>query len=338
MDKLLTIVVPTYNMQDYLHQCLNSLIVSSELMDQLEVLVINDGSTDNSSAIAHEYEAKYPETFKAIDKENGGHGSCCDLGLYDARGKYYKVLDADDWLVNLECFLSTLKETKADIVFTQCIRSYHDSGKNELVPCVVPASENEHLLDELTVQDVEAEPMFCNLWYATYRTALLKPFYPLFSREKIYTDVILFAAPFMLSETYLSLDLPLYTYRLNRPGQSVDKSVENKNRDVIVKTLSHMLSFVMVHYDSMGSSNRREVVDFIVSKKKGYWITSMAGVLPYRVCKRQMAFMRDKVLRFCPVNLQSSNGKLYLSTPFFVYWNIARCYKYIQTFLHKIAK
>lgn len=69
MEKILTIVIPTYNMQDYLRRCLDSLIVPEEQMKQLEVLVVNDGSKDNSSAIAHEYQDKYPGTFRVIDKE-----------------------------------------------------------------------------------------------------------------------------------------------------------------------------------------------------------------------------------------------------------------------------
>lgn len=85
MQKLLTIVIPTYNMQDYLPRCLDSLVLyDGALMEQLEVLVINDGSKDNSSAIAHEYEAKFPNTFRVIDKENGNYGSCINRGLKEA--------------------------------------------------------------------------------------------------------------------------------------------------------------------------------------------------------------------------------------------------------------
>ena len=102
MIKLLTIVIPTYNMEAYLNRCLDSLLVSDEQMQLLEVLVINDGSKDNSSAIAHEYEAKYPNTFRVIDKENGNYGSCVNRGLKEASGKYIKVLDADDWFDTTE--------------------------------------------------------------------------------------------------------------------------------------------------------------------------------------------------------------------------------------------
>ena len=71
MEKTLTIVIPTYNMQDNLRRCLNSLVVPEEQMQRLEVLVMNDGSKDSSSAIAHEYQDKYPDTFRVIDKEKG---------------------------------------------------------------------------------------------------------------------------------------------------------------------------------------------------------------------------------------------------------------------------
>ena len=93
MDKILTIIIPTYNMSEYLDTCLKSLIIKSNL---LEVLIINDGSKDNSLDIAKKYEKKYPHIFRTIDKPNGNYGSCVNRGLKEATGKYVKVLDADD--------------------------------------------------------------------------------------------------------------------------------------------------------------------------------------------------------------------------------------------------
>ena len=99
MEKLLSIVVPVYNVEKYINKCLESLAVSEEQMAQLEVLVVNDGTPDNSAIMAKEFEKKYPQTFRVIDKENGGHGSCCNLGLKEAHGKYIHFLDSDDWLL-----------------------------------------------------------------------------------------------------------------------------------------------------------------------------------------------------------------------------------------------
>ena len=120
MNKLLSVVIPTYNMEAYLNRCLNSLIVPNELLELIEVLVINDGSKDDSSAIAHEYETKYPNTFRVIDKENGNYGSCINRGLKEATGKYIKVLDADDWFDTsaLSGLLYELQNYDVDMVLT----------------------------------------------------------------------------------------------------------------------------------------------------------------------------------------------------------------------------
>ena len=97
MEKILTIIIPTYNMEKYLDKCLTSLIIEDKkLMKLLEVLVVIDGAKDRSSEIGHTYQDKYPETFRVIDKENGNYGSCINRGLKEAKGKYVKVLDADD--------------------------------------------------------------------------------------------------------------------------------------------------------------------------------------------------------------------------------------------------
>ena len=117
MDKILSIIIPTYNMEKYLRKCLESLVVSEENLKCLEVLVVNDGSKDSSSLIAHEYETKYPQTFRVIDKENGNYGSCVNRGLKEAKGKYIKLLDSDDSFVNetFDEFVHFLMTEDADL-------------------------------------------------------------------------------------------------------------------------------------------------------------------------------------------------------------------------------
>ena len=100
MEKLLTVVVPVYKVEKYINKCLDSLVVPDKQMERLEVLAVNDGTPDNSALMAKEYEKKYPQTFKVIDKENGGHGSAWNRGVAEATGKYIKFLDSDDWFDN----------------------------------------------------------------------------------------------------------------------------------------------------------------------------------------------------------------------------------------------
>jgi len=96
--KILSIIVPSYNMEQYLPKCLGSLIVDDpELLQKLDVIVVNDGSTDRTSEIAHEFESRYPGVFRVIDKSNGNYGSCINAALPVVQGVYVKVLDADDW-------------------------------------------------------------------------------------------------------------------------------------------------------------------------------------------------------------------------------------------------
>ena len=117
MEKILTVVVPAYNMEAYLEYCLDSLCVGR---DDLEVLIVNDGSKDATSVIAHGYAEKFPQVFRVVDKENGNYGSCVNRGLQEARGKYIKILDADDSFdrENFGLFLDFLEETDADLVLS----------------------------------------------------------------------------------------------------------------------------------------------------------------------------------------------------------------------------
>ncbi len=96
--KKLSIIIPVYNVENYLAKCLDSVIYPD--LKGYEVIAVNDGSTDSSSNIAREYEKKYPEIIKVIDKENGGLGSARNAGLEVSQGEYVQFLDSDDWLAD----------------------------------------------------------------------------------------------------------------------------------------------------------------------------------------------------------------------------------------------
>ncbi len=134
MQKIITIVIPTYNMEKYLDKALTSLLISEENLKKVEVLIINDGSKDKSSEIGHRYEEKYPDTFKVIDKENGNYGSCVNRGLLEAKGKYIKILDADDYYdtASFEEFVVFLQDKDVDLV----VSNYRivDAEGNEIKP------------------------------------------------------------------------------------------------------------------------------------------------------------------------------------------------------------
>ena len=93
--KLLTVAIPCYNSQEYMKHAIESALVGGE---DIEILIVDDGSKDDAAMIADEFEAQYPGIIRAIHQENGGHGEAVNTGLRNAKGLYYKVLDSDDWL------------------------------------------------------------------------------------------------------------------------------------------------------------------------------------------------------------------------------------------------
>ena len=111
-QKLLTVTVPCYNSQDYMENCIESLLRGG---DRMEIIIINDGSSDRTGEIADSYVAKYPDIVRAIHQENGGHGEGINQGLAHATGKYFKVVDSDDTLSeDLPKFLDALEACEAE--------------------------------------------------------------------------------------------------------------------------------------------------------------------------------------------------------------------------------
>ena len=104
--KLLTIAVPCYNSQEYMHYCLQTLLAGGK---EVEILIINDGSKDNTARIADQYAAAYPTIIRAIHQENKGHGGAVNTGMANATGKYFKVVDSDDW-VDVRAYLKILEQ------------------------------------------------------------------------------------------------------------------------------------------------------------------------------------------------------------------------------------
>jgi len=127
MEKVLSIIIPTYNAEKFLDRGLSSMILAeAEWMDKLEVIIVNDGSPDDSVRVAQKYVDRYPNTFWILNKENGGHGSGINAGVKEAKGTYFKVIDADDWVDTgvLLKILQILEEEEPVDALVQSYRKY----------------------------------------------------------------------------------------------------------------------------------------------------------------------------------------------------------------------
>lgn len=238
MGKLLTVVIATYNMEKYLDRCLSSLIIdNTELMSELEVLVINDGSKDKSSEIAHSYEKNYPSTFRVIDKENGNYGSCINRGLKESTGKYIRTLDADDWFLteNVLSYLKFLKDNDSDLFITN-VRSVVNSSFGDSsypLPCLMTFTLDKigrNISDQLFMHSF------------TYRTDILKKLQYVQTEGISYTDTEWAFYPMFQVKTAIYYPEVIYCYDMSRDGQTMGASALVKNIWMADKVLAKMVS------------------------------------------------------------------------------------------------
>ena len=226
MGKILTIVIPTYNMEKYLRKCLDSLIIDDkELFEKLEVLIVNDGSKDSSSAIAHEYQENYPNVFRVIDKENGNYGSCVNRGLKEATGKYIKILDADDYFDNIvfTSFLTYLYECKTDLIIND-YRVVNEEGKK-----IADYSFNLPMVDDFSLSEL-SDNVIQWLWHhgITYRKDIFKGLDYRQTEGISYTDDEWIYKPMVNVKSISYFSHILYLYLRGREGQTFDPNVLNK--------------------------------------------------------------------------------------------------------------
>lgn len=231
-EKILSIIVPSYNMEKYLPKCLGSLVVASELMERLEVLVVNDGSKDRTSEIAHEFAAKWPETFRVIDKANGHYGSCINTALKVAAGTYVKVLDADDWFDRecfgkYLCFLVDTVEGKWNCAPDLILNDFVWVDEADIpFKTMTRSLPSEQLLD---VDDERVDLRGLYMHAVAYKTEKLRVMGYEQTEGICYTDNEWSHYPLAMVEKVAYCNVILYRYLFGRVGQSMERATRNRN-------------------------------------------------------------------------------------------------------------
>jgi glycosyltransferase involved in cell wall biosynthesis len=240
-SKVLSVVIPTYNMEKYLRECLDSFVVPSVLED-IEILVVNDGSSDGSQNIAMEYCQKYPDTFFLYNKENAGHGSGINYGLKYAAGRYFKVVDADDWVASEELaeFVARLKSIDTDIVATDylCI----DDATKRIIEkkwCTADITQygNTYSISKGEVLQV------IKLHSLTIKTDILRDNNIKIDEHSFYVDAEYISYPIPYADSVYFYKGVLYMYRLGRNGQSMNIRGMQQRRGQHMNVLNHMLEY-----------------------------------------------------------------------------------------------
>lgn len=225
----LTLVVPCFNSASYVRRCLDSVLTAVPL-DGVEVIVVNDGSTDTTAEIAEEYQATYPGTVRAVHQANGGHGEAINTGLRLARGEYIKIVDSDDWL-DAGALLRTLA-TLADL------RSA-GSEVDVLVTNFVYEKAERRRTSRMDYTDVLptgrvfgwrevgrfSKRQYMLMHSLIYRTALLRESALILPAHTFYVDNLYAYLPLRHVRRMYYLDVDLYRYFIGRSDQSVNESI-----------------------------------------------------------------------------------------------------------------
>ena len=225
--KLLSIAVPCYNSEAYMGKCVESLLAGGA---DVEILIVDDGSTDKTGNIADEYEAKYPGIVKAIHQENGGHGAAVNTGLSHASGLYFKVVDSDDWVKEsaYQKILQTLREAAgANPVLDMLISNFvyeKEGEKKHKVMKYHHALPKDRLFTWDEVRHFH-KGQYILMHSVIFRTKLLKECGLRLPEHTFYVDNLFVFEPLPYVKTMYYLDVNFYRYYIGREGQSVNEQI-----------------------------------------------------------------------------------------------------------------
>lgn len=270
-NKLLTIAMPSYNAEQYLPDTIPT-ILSAKNAHLIDLLIVNDGSSDNTEKIAEKFEQNYPDIVRVINKPNGGHGSAVNAGIKNAYGTYFKVVDADDWVDtdNLDDLIEYLKETDVDEILSPYYRVY----VNQTGDVVSVENYNEFSMiqtDKVYQVDTFYEQMgrTVGMHTMTLKTKLLKENQIELSENMYYVDMeyITYVLPYI--ETVSIFDKPIYKYRLGTSTQSVSMESYIKNRSMHKQVIFNLIDFYSK--TKLGFGRSKAVTNLILNLINHQW-------------------------------------------------------------------
>ncbi len=262
--KLITFAVPCYNSQDYMSHCIDTLLSASS---DIEIIIINDGSKDDTKKIAEAYKKKYPDIIKVINQENGGHGEGVNQGIKYAEGLYFKVVDSDDW-VDKESLIKLIDQIKTmindkntvDMILVNYV--YEKEGNTKVINYRSVLPKNK----VFTWKDTKKFRLDQNILMhsVVYKLDVLKRCGVVLPKHTFYVDNIFVYYPLPYVKTMYYMDIDFYRYFIGRNDQSVNEKVMVKRIDQQIFVTKEMtkyfdpysfddkkLSRYLIHYLSM---------------------------------------------------------------------------------------
>lgn len=298
-NKILSISVAAYNLEKLISRNIESFI-KSEVKDKLEIIVTDDESKDNTAEIVERYEKKYPGIIKLIKQKNAGPGSTVNSGIKNATGKYFKMIDGDDWVVteNLTEIVEFLEKTEVDMVITN-YQIFSDKDKKVIEYCKYDLPEKEKLIFKDYCKNLNLAMhavMFKTSIFQDNQIVLDNCFYT-------DTEYVLFPTEYINTFSYINLDL--YVYLVAQANQSV--SVESMKRNIKMheKVLNRLIE---LYEDNKKKNMDKNVLIYIRNRIKNVAINQLLTYLTYDNEKERL----DRIKEFHK-ELKSKSNDIYLS-------------------------
>lgn len=244
--KLLSVVIPCYNSQDYMKYCIESLLSGGE---DVEILIVNDGSKDKTAEIAEWYAKEYPSIVRAIHQENGGHGEALNTGIKNATGLYLKVVDSDDWVDTRAYFkiLETIKsfmknQNYVDMIISNFVYEKENTKFKKVM-------KYDNILPEgriFTWDDIGTfrKGQYILMHSIIYRTGVLKECGLVLPKHTFYVDNLFVYLPLEHVKKIFYINVEFYRYLIGREDQSVNEKVMIKRIDQQIRVNKLMIENV----------------------------------------------------------------------------------------------
>ncbi|MBQ8933512.1 MAG: glycosyltransferase family 2 protein [Lachnospiraceae bacterium] len=258
--KLLSVAVPCYNSQDYMEHCVRTLLSGGA---DMEILIVDDGSKDQTAAIADRLAAEHPDVIRAIHQENAGHGGAVMTGIKHASGTYFKVVDSDDWLDEeaLQTVLAKLREfaqmdQPVDLVVSNYIYDKVGTRRKRAIRYRRAFEANKILSWDEVGHFRKWENLLMHAMI--YRTAILHESGLELPKHTFYVDNLYCTVPLPFVRTLYYIDVDLYHYYIGREGQSVQQDTMIRRIDQQIRVNKLMLDNVdLEHIDNL---KKRETI------------------------------------------------------------------------------
>ena len=256
--KLLSFAVPCYNSAAYMEKCVDSLLKGGE---DVEIIIVNDGSTDETALIADRYAREYPSIIKVVHKENGGHGSAVNTGIDQATGLYFKVVDSDDWVKEEPYMqiLDTLKDlTGGERVLDMLVSNFVYEKVGEKRHKVMRYKHALPIGEMFTWEDVKHfhKGQYMLMHSVIFRTKLLRECGLRLPEHTFYVDNLYVFEPLIYVRNMYYLDVNFYRYYIGREDQSVNESVMIGRIDQQIRVNKLMIDYI-VEKKSQAAANKK---------------------------------------------------------------------------------